>query len=79
MSKKISLILIDAPLDIMQTCLCSCASLRACAWLLIQSTTFANFVYPQPIFLQHYVFVLAYHILWLSIFHGVNVVIPLMI
>jgi hypothetical protein len=38
-----------------------------------------HFVCPQPISLQCYVFILIYHILWLHIFHDVNVVIPSMI
>jgi len=77
--QEFALVLVDAPLDIMQTCLCSCASPRVGDWLLVHSTTFANFIYPRPISLQHYVPILACHILRLSIFHGVNVVIPLMI
>ncbi len=77
--QEFALVLVDALLDIMQTCLCSCASPRVGAWLLVHSTTFANFIYPQPISLQRYVPILVCHILRLSIFHGVNVVIPLMI
>jgi len=33
----------------------------------------------MPIFLQHFIFILVYHILWLRIFHNVSVVILLMI
>ncbi len=38
-----------------------------------------HFVCLLPIFLQHFIFILVYHILWSHVFHDVNVVIPLMI
>lgn len=42
-------------------------------WLVL--TPF-HFICPQPNFLQHYIFVSIYHILWSHIFQDVNVVIP---
>ncbi len=38
-----------------------------------------HYVYPPPIFLQHFLFVSVYHILQFCIFQDANVVIPLMI
>jgi len=38
-----------------------------------------HFIYLSTIFLQHFVFILEYHILQSHIFHDVSVVTPLMI
>jgi hypothetical protein len=48
------------------------------AWLLTCPNTL-SFCLSLTQFLQHYVFVSVYHILWLHIFHNVNVVVLLMI
>ncbi len=52
--------------------------LVAWAWLLVRLNT-PSFCLSLTQFLQSYVFVSVYHILWLHIFHDVNVVMLLMI